>query len=441
MKSDARTILTRWQQKGVSKTHRKPTEGRQKREPLSQDEADPAPWSLARRRQKREPHSQDGTGQRVLILNSGGDARNVHNLADPPSLSCPECGKKYHSKCLPKLTAKSSSDCCFKFSRGTGDSHESTILGARRADGAQALFAARTASRSSALDARRGLPSSVSSAASEDMAANSNEDPRPAWVDELLREQRDLRAELRVIGDRQLTFGDDLHRIRDEVRETAQRINARIDKLEEGAESSSATVADHSQAIDDIRSTLDHFVDSCEIRFSRIPVDVESSIDSVERIIKAMGCTSALPHLLHVRDLPVMRRGAQRRDDHQDRANVGQGKSIVARFSSPTVRDTVLMSKRTLANVASQDIFGLGGQQKIFASAMLPPSVYNLWRAAVARSAELHYARPVTRGNCVFMRETAASVLPVRATKDLLSLRPASAPASRSASGSRPHSD
>ncbi|CAB0027973.1 unnamed protein product, partial [Trichogramma brassicae] len=149
----------------------------------------------------------------------------------------------------------------------------------------------------------------------EDMAANSNEDPRPAWVDELLREQRDLRAELRVIGDRQLTFGDDLHRIRDEVRETAQRINARIDKLEEGAESSSATVADHSQAIDDIRSTLDHFVDSCEIRFSRIPVDVESSIDSVERIIKAMGCTSALPHLLHVRDLPVMRRGAQRRDD------------------------------------------------------------------------------------------------------------------------------
>ncbi|CAB0037347.1 unnamed protein product [Trichogramma brassicae] len=332
-----------------------------------------------------------------------------HNLADPPSLSCPECGKKYHSKCLPKLTAKSSSDCCFKFSRGTGDSHESTILGARRADGAQALFAARTASRSSALDARRGLPSSVSSAASEDMAANSNEDPRPAWVDELLREQRDLRAELRVIGDRQLTFGDDLHRIRDEVRETAQRINARIDKLEEGAESSSATVADHSQAIDDIRSTLDHFVDSCEIRFTRIPVDVESSIDSVARIIKAMGCTSALPHLLHVRDLPVMRRGAQRRDDHQDRANVGQGKSIVARFSSPTVRDTVLMSKRTLANVASQDIFGLGGQQKIFASAMLPPSVYNLWRAAVARSAELHYARPVTRGNCVFMRETAAS--------------------------------
>ncbi|CAB0043349.1 unnamed protein product [Trichogramma brassicae] len=323
----------------------------------------------------------------------------LHNLADPPSLSCPECGKKYHSKCLPKLTAKSSSDCCFKFSRGTGESHESTILGARRADGAQALFAARTASRSSALDARRGLPSSVSSAASEDMAANSNEDPRPAWVDELLREQRDLRAELRVIGDRQLTFGDDLHRIRDEVRETAQRINARIDKLEEGAESSSATVADHSQAIDDIRSTLDHFVDSCEIRFSRIPVDVESSIDSVARIIKAMGCTSALPHLLHVRDLPVMRRGAQRRDDHQDRANVGQGKSIVARFSSPTVRDTVLMSKRTLANVASQDIFGLGGQQKIFASAMLPPSVYNLWKAAVARSAELHYARPVTRGN------------------------------------------
>ncbi|KAL7301983.1 hypothetical protein TKK_0005573 [Trichogramma kaykai] len=229
------------------------------------------------------------------------------------------------------------------------------------------------------------------------------------------------------------------------MRGTAQGINARIDRLEEGAGSSSAAIDDHSQAIDDIRSTLDHFLDSCELRFSRIPMEVESSIDSVAKIIKAMGCTSALPHLLQVRDLPVARRRAQSREDCRDRAglvDVVQGKSIVARFSLPAIRDTVLMSKKTLANVASQDIFGLDGQQKIFASAMLLPAVYNLWRAAVERSAVLHYARPVTRGNCVFMRETTASVLiPVRATKDLLSLRPASASASGSTSGPRLHSD
>uniref|UniRef100_A0ABD2XIW0 Uncharacterized protein n=1 Tax=Trichogramma kaykai TaxID=54128 RepID=A0ABD2XIW0_9HYME len=262
---------------------------------------------------------------------------------------------------------------------------------------------------------------------------------------ELLREQLSLRTELRAIGDRQLAFGEDLHKIRDEMRGTAQGINARIDRLEEGAGSSSAAIDDHSQAIDDIRSTLDHFLDSCELRFSRIPMEVESSIDSVAKIIKAMGCTSALPHLLQVRDLPVARRRAQSREDCRDRAglvDVVQGKSIVARFSLPAIRDTVLMSKKTLANVASQDIFGLDGQQKIFASAMLLPAVYNLWRAAVERSAVLHYARPVTRGNCVFMRETTASVLiPVRATKDLLSLRPASASASGSTSGPRLHSD
>ncbi|CAB0034724.1 unnamed protein product [Trichogramma brassicae] len=82
MAPEARTTLTRRQQKGVSTTHGDSQGSAGAREPHSQDVADRAMGPLAIGRQKREPHSQDGTRQRVLILNSEGDASNRVKIGD-----------------------------------------------------------------------------------------------------------------------------------------------------------------------------------------------------------------------------------------------------------------------------------------------------------------------------------------------------------------------
>ncbi|KAL7288546.1 hypothetical protein TKK_0017288 [Trichogramma kaykai] len=218
-------------------------------------------------------------------------------------------------------------------------------------------------------------------------------------MQQMFEAQKEIRLEIRSIGER--------------IEAVAASLTARMDEIDRVQAESRVKIDENTNEIDRLKSEIrvlkestQHYADTCEVRFgglSDLPDDVGGT-EAVASILKVLKCDESVSRIVSVRKwMPSRSKAAS--------GAAAADSSLVARFTSPVVRDAVMSCTYRLATATSGSIFGTTDQGKIFASPILPPTLYKLWRAALTKSKELNYMRPLLRGFSVFMRATPTSSL------------------------------
>ncbi|KAJ8677977.1 hypothetical protein QAD02_013764 [Eretmocerus hayati] len=186
------------------------------------------------------------------------------------------------------------------------------------------------------------------------------------------------------------------------------------------------STAQNTQAISELRTEVRSSrssIDPCGIRFSGVSTDSGlSDHDLVMSVLTAMGCAQRVGTILDMRkrnDTPASRpiNAPQRQQAPQNIA------SLVAKFSSPTVRDFFLSKVSALKDRTAQVVFGTGGPTKIYLPPILPPSVYKIWHSALIKSRDLGYLRPTIHNMTVCMHADRFSpFLPILSINELSQL-------------------
>lgn len=161
--------------------------------------------------------------------------------------------------------------------------------------------------------------------------------------------------------------------------------------------------------------------DSCEIRISGVPKIFSGDHKSaVEKIFATTDNTHNLQHVTEIRECPEPSKVCP-----TDKKLAGDTISLAVKTVSPSVRDNIVSKSRLLKDKSAQSIFNSGGNHRVFLSSIWPRPVYELLRAATAKSKSLNYLSPVVRNLVVCLRVDATSPLtPVYADTDLINLQP-----------------
>ncbi|KAL7290598.1 hypothetical protein TKK_0015362 [Trichogramma kaykai] len=234
-----------------------------------------------------------------------------------------------------------------------------------------------------------------------------------AMMQKFLEKQRESRLEMRHIGKR--------------VEKVVALLTVRMDEIDWTQAESRLKIDENANEIDRLKSEIfilkeaaEHYADMCKIRFGGLPVfpDDKASTEVVASVVKVLKCDESVIRIVSVRQwMPPKPRTAS--------GAAAADLSLVARFTSPVARDAVMLCTYRLANVICDSIFGTANQGKILVSAILPPALYKLWRAALAKSKELNCVRPLLRGSSVFMRATPTSpLLGIKNLSKLAALKP-----------------
>ncbi|KAL7288538.1 hypothetical protein TKK_0017281 [Trichogramma kaykai] len=139
--------------------------------------------------------------------------------------------------------------------------------------------------------------------------------------------------------------------------------------------------------------------DEYEVRFDSLPRTVEISIDTAERLLHALELGRLCSHVVAV---------CEWRPRHPTNpppaVGVAATVTMVVRFSCATWRDEAARAYRRAPGKSLSRLFNVPEASALNISAILPPPVYSLLRAAQRRSRELGYLALMRRGLMIYMR-------------------------------------
>ncbi|KAJ8682319.1 hypothetical protein QAD02_018111 [Eretmocerus hayati] len=219
-------------------------------------------------------------------------------------------------------------------------------------------------------------------------------------------------------------LGSYMHATTTTTQDQLTSINARLTELAGVSHQNTHAIANLQTEIRSARTT----VDPCELRFSGIPSNTPLSDDDLLKIVlTAMGCAERIGPPLSVRRwvTPVGRNQQTQNQPSTSGNQPANTMALVAKFSSPTVRDFVLSKSIALKDHTSHTLFGVGGAYRIYISHVLPSTVYPIWRASLAKAKEINYLRPTIENMTVIMRADRRSApVPILSQQELLLLPP-----------------
>ncbi|CAB0031051.1 unnamed protein product [Trichogramma brassicae] len=177
--------------------------------------------------------------------------------------------------------------------------------------------------------------------------------------------------------------------VRDDHANQLARLSERVDAL----------AASSHQSAQLPPSQLAALQDEYEVRFDGLPRTVAISIETAERLLHALELGRLCPHVAAVREWRP-----RRPTNSPSAAGVTATVTMVVRFSCAAWRDEAARAYRRASDISLSHLFNVPEASTLNISAILPPPVYNLLRAAQRRSRELNYLAPVRRGLMIYMR-------------------------------------
>ncbi|KAL7304961.1 hypothetical protein TKK_0002756 [Trichogramma kaykai] len=139
--------------------------------------------------------------------------------------------------------------------------------------------------------------------------------------------------------------------------------------------------------------------DKHEVRFGGLPAAAGVTVQTAERLLRALELDRLCPHVVGVREWRSRRPG-----DASAAAGGSAAVTMVVRFTCAALRDEAALAYRRASDVSLSRLFGVQEAGQLTISAILPPPVFQLLRAAQHRSRELNYIAPVRRGLQIYMR-------------------------------------
>ncbi|KAJ8666703.1 hypothetical protein QAD02_008365 [Eretmocerus hayati] len=187
-------------------------------------------------------------------------------------------------------------------------------------------------------------------------------------------------------------------------------INGQLTQMNTRLTEIARSTAQNTQAISELRTGVRSL--RSEIRFSGVPTNSGlSDHDLVMSALTAMRCVQRVGTILDIRkwnDTP-----ASRPNNAPQRQRAPQNiESLVAKFASPTVRDSVLSKASALKDKTVQIVFGTGGPSRINLSPILPPSVYEIWCSALIKRFRIHETHH-TQYDCLHACGSFSPFLPI----------------------------
>ncbi|CAB0043215.1 unnamed protein product [Trichogramma brassicae] len=139
--------------------------------------------------------------------------------------------------------------------------------------------------------------------------------------------------------------------------------------------------------------------DEHEVRFGGLPAAAGVTVQTAERLLQALELDRLCPHVIGVREWRSRRPG-----DASVAAGGSTAVTMVLRFSCAALRDEAALAYRRASGVSLSRLFGVQEADQLTITAILPPPVFRLLRAAQRRSRELNYLNPIRRGLQIYMR-------------------------------------